>query len=894
MSESKSNAKDFEAEFNQKKDEIIRLKADGNLEEARNKRDALTGKLNTMQQEAMRDRKISDIREIMKYISTLNNEVPRQSLEQPEQEDQRDKCILLDGGEEEVATFLSDEADGIIVKIGETTKICMLRSHIKPSVVRNALVKTCDQPNEAEQRGYWGYKYSEKTYINLRKMGMGFTDAIVDLREFLGYFLGNTNVQQFEIVKQPDSQTLTISYGLVLREKMDEEQGKKSYPYFPRYLMDSTSSKLATVDSRLEQEIYFIEPEEQEKRGTEEAVNERKIVPKEIADLASITSAVSAAHCQPGQEKTIWKVSEIDGFDYIAKYEEIIQSEEWKNLFIIEYDKNVLDALNSLLDNMGSQYLRAAIEAQQDDEPLHDPPTASPVQTDTELEDEVADTQALIKCAIGKYFKPKEDEEGDEEVFKNKLKEIFGGSWIIANTSNEVQREEQFGLLQSTSMMSPLRVKEITVQSIRDGPGPEIVKQANIEMVSNRPDDFFKDVIVQIQEDMKAGFDENDMEQSMSSFNRIMTDLEDLNCSTDESHAFARRLAFDIGDTDTDTEISRINTDTDADSVHGDSYRFTPPPRHDDDDQYESLIYCAYGKWYGENGTFEQLARQEATGDGQEEPTNNEITQKKMVDIFSEEWLAYYKGEISQLADTSEPPFLNEQTLISITESYIRDSTENESKKTELVTGLTEYSNMQEDPVKEILEKIQDELYDRINENVSESQGVSFQEETDRLLDICKTEIDDFAAELVRNNCNSSLFQVDSFSQMAEAVANNQVNTRRGNMDLIDPLLTPISSINSYNENDSLDQPMSLDRIADQQLDRFVNSSPINFRIPTPEGGKRRRKKKRKTKRKKNKKKKKKKTRRVKFNLKKNEYYTITPKNRVKKSKRKQTRKKRK
>ena len=40
--------------------------------------------------------------------------------------------------------------------------------------------------------------------------------------------------------------------------------------------------------------------------------------------------------------------------------------------------------------------------------------------------------------------------------------------------------------------------------------------------------------------------------------------------------------------------------------------------------------------------------------------------------------------------------------------------------------------------------------------------------------------------------------------------------------------------------------------------------------------------------------KKKKKTKRVKFNLKNNEYYTITPKNRIKKNKRKQTRKKRK
>ena len=84
---------------------------------------------------------------------------------------------------------------------------------------------------------------------------------------------------------------------------------------------------------------------------------------------------------------------------------------------------------------------------------------------------------------------------------------------------------------------------------------------------------------------------------------------------------------------------------------------------------------------------------------------------------------------------------------------------------------------------------------------------------------------------------------------MARAVANNRVNTRRGNsnqnMDLNDPLLTPISSISDNdndNDSDSLDQPMTLDEIADQQLERFVNASPVNFR--TPEGGKRRRKRK--------------------------------------------------
>ena len=203
------------------------------------------------------------------------------------------------------------------------------------------------------------------------------------------------------------------------------------------------------------------------------------------------------------------------------------------------------------------------------------------------------------------------------------------------------------------------------------------------------------------------------------------------------------------------------------------------PPGNDDDDQYEKLILCAFGKWYGDNGNFEQLARQEATGDGQEKPTINDITNKKMEDIFSEEWIEVFldrsRGgmegwrEREVLDELEKPPFLNGETLISITESYIRDSTESESTKTKLVTGLVEYviqaiEDVEEDPVEEILEKIQDELYNRIDDEIKENESnedVSYwYDHKDKLLDKCKTEIDGFTAELVRNNCNSSLFQV--------------------------------------------------------------------------------------------------------------------------------------
>ena len=65
-------------------------------------------------------------------------------------------------------------------------------------------------------------------------------------------------------------------------------------------------------------------------------------------------------------------------------------------------------------------------------------------------------------------------------------------------------------------------------------------------------------------------------------------------------------------------------------------------PYDDDDDQYENLIYCAFGKWYGENGNFEQLSKDEATGNGEQEPTSNDITNEKMEDFFLKNGLECY------------------------------------------------------------------------------------------------------------------------------------------------------------------------------------------------------------------------------------------------------------
>ena len=899
------------------------IKNAASKEEALLQRNDLAQKISTLQQKAMQEGVRKKIMDAMGFARILNQEIPLSTLEQEEDEDDddnsesvsKDKCFIVDDVEQgAVSGFLEKQKDGIVLQFsGSDLKTCISRSNFRPSIIRQALLKTCIFNEDGNITGY-----SPENYVNMRKLGL-FTDAIIDLKEVLGYFLGNTSVNQFELSKAGDTQILTSSYGLATEgESMSKEAAQAA----------------STVHARMDYGIYS--PQPVGNMPIIKAWLDRRVVPPNIVELSEATSAVSAAHCQAGQEKTIWKINEIDGFDYTSKYDEIIQSEEWKELFTFPYDEDILEALSGPLEDLGAHFVKAAIEIQ--NEGLDD--TRTDIEEDDEDYDEL-DKKALIKCAIGEFFKKDgiydtQNDETGEQLLKNKLTYIFGESWVRLN----VLLDDESGILNDDDappLLTIKKVKEITQQSIVNSEAPQTVKNYNSEMIEDASNELVEQVINQIKLEIENYIDlssDEEVQNSIESFNRTMEDLDSMNCSSADDHNAAanavRQLNFDSSRdiANADTLTPEIEIDSDDESGYGNIGVYTPPV-NDDDDQYENLIYCAFGKWYGENGNFEQLSKDEATGNGEQEPTSNDITNEKMEDFFSKEWIGVLldrsadsvHGDVGiqeVLAGLVEPPFLNESKLISITESYIRDNTESESKKTELVTGLTEYSNMQEDPVEEILLSIQNELYVRINstareaarraaveagDNISDDDdNVSYWDDhNDELLDICKTEIDGFTAELVRNQCNSSLFQVDdSFSQMAEAVANNQVNTRRGNrnqsIDLNDPLLTPISSINSDNDNDSdsLDQPMTLDEIADQQLERFVNASPVNFR--TPEGGKRRRKRKKKTRKRNNKKnnKKKKKTKRVKFNLKNNEYYTITPKNRIKKNKRKQTRKKRK
>ena len=405
-----------------------------------------------------------------------------------------------------------------------------------------------------------------------------------------------------------------------------------------------------------------------------------------------------------------------------------------------------------------------------------------------------------------------------------------------------------------------------------------------------------------------------------------------------------------------------------------------------EDDKYEKLVYCAFGKWYGEDGKFEQLSKEQASGDGDPEPTINEITNQKMKDIFSDQWKTVLLDRSSEsyhnvggwdregmtrifeslnvnMDDPNTKP-LDEAKLISITKSYIEedDLWSTAQAKNEEIQKLESWAS-EGNPTKDQLNNIQATLYDKINRIAAETARRAAGDDIDendenvgywddhnsQLLDICTIEIDDYTAELVRYNClggvtqqrpdtpdydpslqpdadegfydmepdlgnssaeTASVYSDDDFSRRAGEVeapgsqdsfnVDNISEIDDNNSDLLsipDGLLTPVSNRSrSSSENDILEQPMTPPMTPDDGGP--MSPSDLDEANDANQGGKKKKRKKskkgKKTRKKKaNKNKKKKKTkRRVKFNLKNNEYYTITPKNKIRKNKKRRTRKK--
>ena len=625
--------------------------------------------------------------------------------------------------------------------------------------------------------------------------------------------------------------------------------------------------------------------------------------------------------------------------------------------------------------------------------------------SDSQEVGEVSSIERIINCAFGEYYRTGgtfdqiSQEENDgvavnaEHLNEMKVKHIYSKHWVdvvLFGGDDECSEEEMQQTPDQCIYITPEVLQDIATdyvekrfregeiseeerQQLKDG-----IRSFGLENTKRELNDLKGELYDRIEEALDRTqrirqefmiINEEDRSQDaptpeliticgdvISSFS---DELVSRNCNREEDTLpVARQLDFG--------NVSSAETETDDDD--------------DDDDESTTpfkLIYCALGKWYGENGKFEQLAKEEALGDGDPEPTVNDITKQKMEDILSDQWKTVLLDRSSESMYERGFPFsrvfeslgvniddpntkpLDKDKLLSITKSYIEESEywSTAEEKREKIQELTSWASVAIQTTTDQLEWFQLQIWERINRTASDAaqratgdgENVSYWDNRENeLLDICTIEIDGFTAELVRNYCLGGLtqelpdtqdydpsFQPDAdedfynmepeniSSAETESVVDSDPETddfwnRAGeveapgsqdsfidniseignNEDLSDdPLLTPISNRSrSSSENDILEQPMTPPMTPDDGGP--MSPSDLDEANEANQGGKKKKRRKskkgkktRKKKAKKNKKKKKTK-RRVQFNLKKNEYYTITPKNKIRKNKKRGTRKK--
>ena len=631
--------------------------------------------------------------------------------------------------------------------------------------------------------------------------------------------------------------------------------------------------------------------------------------------------------------------------------------------------------------------------------------------SDTQEVGEVSSIERIINCAFGEYYRTggtfdqNSQEENDgvavdaEHLNEMKIKHIYSKHWVdvvLFGGDDECSEEEMQQTPDQCIYITPEVLEDIAKDYVekrfREGKisGEERqrlkygIGSFGLENTKRELNDLKGELYDRIEEALDRTqrtrqefmiINEEDRSQDaptqeliticgdvISSFS---DELVSRNCNRDEETLpVARQLDFG--------NVSSAETETDDD---------------DDDDQLTTpfkLIYCALGKWYGENGKFEQLAKQEAVDDGNPEPTVNDITKQKMEDILSDQWKTVLLDRSSEsmyerrsrfsrvfenlgvnIDDPNTKP-LDKDKMLSFTKSYIEESDywSTAEEKREKIQELTSWASVAIQTTTDQLEWFQLQIWERINRTASDTaqratgdgENVSYWDNRENeLLDICTIEIDGFTAELVRDYCLGGLtqqrpdtpdydpsFQPDAGEGFYNMVPNNNISSaetesvvdsdpetdefwdRAGeveapgsqdsfnvdniseiddnNSDLLsipDGLLTPVSNRSrSSSENDILEQPMTPPMTPDDGGP--MSPSDLNeANEGANEGGKKKKKRRKskkgkKTRKKKVKKdKKKKKTkRRVKFNLKNNEYYTITPKNKIRKNKKRGTRKK--
>jgi hypothetical protein len=234
-------------------------------------------------QAAMRANDRAAIRAIMAARSAAPAPPPPPAEEEEEAEAEGEKCFdpamqmevgINEAVAEDPSTIAFMYADG-------QTSMCSSRDMIKDDVLQKALVKDC-----LEGGGYG------TTYVNLRKLGLSFSDAMVPLEQFAGVVMANPDKKKFTI-QNSGIKFKYISYGLVSPAEVRAEHDVL-WNYLTTDGGESIDDGRYASLSTKEQEFY------------------------------DFLSAVSAAHC--GHEATRWDFADMNADEVGQKGQEWLEA----------------------------------------------------------------------------------------------------------------------------------------------------------------------------------------------------------------------------------------------------------------------------------------------------------------------------------------------------------------------------------------------------------------------------------------------------------------------------------------------------------------------------------------------------------------------------------------
>ena len=200
-----------------------------------------------------------------------------------------------------------------------------------------------------------GLAGSEELYIKLRFFGLD-VGGVIDLKDFLYEVTGFPDVNRFVINQVSPEKFLMLSNGLSVNHDVSQSYNDLSHN-FDEALLHVVQGFVNEPDDS-EDWDYTIDWVRQQINKTEKVYSGDDTIRKNASEAArsiknaeneitQVTDALSASHCQLGQDTTVWKISPLNPKDVSTQEKEIAMSKVNEMYSTAHYKPVTMDFLKS-------------------------------------------------------------------------------------------------------------------------------------------------------------------------------------------------------------------------------------------------------------------------------------------------------------------------------------------------------------------------------------------------------------------------------------------------------------------------------------------------------------------------------------------------------------------